>query len=403
MTLLKKTKVIMELSSINNMEFFGEFGAPEASNPSANDLLQGLNWDLTTSIPEGSFPSTNNFTPLNDEWTKPFQEFDEIQEVMGIESSSLGIETEFDTSKTQNLIDEVEEFLERHENSTPSMKIEEDVLPINTSSSSTSYMNDSGIVDDMKSTESILDALMTGNVIDTSSPAPSNHSVDEEEMLMEPVSSLPSSFIPPQQNPPTTTSTINLNDIMASGAANIVDCSKLTNVSEFVLEDGRNVIIMIAAPSKTSADVRSETQTTEPRSGFMGSNPVSPQASSVVTSDSDTEWLPPSESSSKVEKKRGSPRTAIPPPVALVKKGSGVNKRVKSTIQDKKERKKWQNVEAARRYRDKKKQEQCESEIEVKMLEDKNASLKDKLGQMENELTTLKKLMTELGLVKTSF
>lgn len=69
-------------------------------------------------------------------------------------------------------------------------------------------------------------------------------------------------------------------------------------------------------------------------------------------------------------------------------------------IQDRKERKKMQNVEAARRYRDKKKAEESKVGTEEKKLLKKNSELKETLSGIEGELNTIKKLMTELGLIK---
>merc|ERR1719367_1085894 len=64
------------------------------------------------------------------------------------------------------------------------------------------------------------------------------------------------------------------------------------------------------------------------------------------------------------------------------------------------ERKKMQNVEAARRYRDKKKAEENKVEEEERLLLKKNSELKETLNGIEGELNTIKKLMTELGLIK---
>ncbi|CAB4064217.1 unnamed protein product [Lepeophtheirus salmonis] len=74
--------------------------------------------------------------------------------------------------------------------------------------------------------------------------------------------------------------------------------------------------------------------------------------------------------------------------------------RQKLAIKDKKERKKWQNVEAARRYRDKKRDQVNEYQLKSKELKKKNTNLKEKLREVENELSTMKKLMTELGMIK---
>lgn len=72
-------------------------------------------------------------------------------------------------------------------------------------------------------------------------------------------------------------------------------------------------------------------------------------------------------------------------------------------IKDKKERKKLQNVEAARRYRDKKKNEQSTIESEESILEKKNKALQEKVSDIESEIKTLKKLMVELGLIKVEW
>merc|ERR1711994_1199084 len=70
------------------------------------------------------------------------------------------------------------------------------------------------------------------------------------------------------------------------------------------------------------------------------------------------------------------------------------------SVKDRKERKKMQNVEAARRYRDKKKAEENKVEEEERILLKKNSELKETLNGIELELNTIKKLMTELGLIK---
>merc|ERR1712122_441184 len=65
------------------------------------------------------------------------------------------------------------------------------------------------------------------------------------------------------------------------------------------------------------------------------------------------------------------------------------------SVKDRKERKKMQNVEAARRYREENKVEE-----EERILLKKNSELKETLNGIELELNTIKKLMTELGLIK---
>merc|ERR1712073_70821 len=69
-------------------------------------------------------------------------------------------------------------------------------------------------------------------------------------------------------------------------------------------------------------------------------------------------------------------------------------------IKDKKERKKQQNVEAARRYRDKKKSELLNVEGEEQTLADKNKVLKSEVSDLEVKVRTMKQLMAELGILK---
>jgi hypothetical protein len=133
------------------------------------------------------------------------------------------------------------------------------------------------------------------------------------------------------------------------------------NVSEMQLEDGTNVIFVISPDD--SASVQSD----------------APEV------DSDESWSPASAASSPSKRKASAPRGL---------------RRTKHPVIDKKERKKIQNVEAARRYRDKKKSEQQLLDEELDELSVKNSELKSKVSEKENELKTLKKLMVELGLVK---
>lgn len=127
------------------------------------------------------------------------------------------------------------------------------------------------------------------------------------------------------------------------------------------IEEGSNVIFVIT-----------------PSFEEENSAPLSSPASS-----DDTDWSPsPSvKSSGKIKKKPYGPR------------------RSKLGLQDKKERKKLQNVEAARRYRDKKKTEQQLLDEEVDELVKRNLKLKEVVAEKENEVKTLKKLLQEMGLV----
>jgi len=139
----------------------------------------------------------------------------------------------------------------------------------------------------------------------------------------------------------------------------------MSNVTEVFTEDGRQIIIMVAPPSPSPTKMAEESQ---------------------VESDADSEWSPDSPKSSK----------GRPP----VKRNAKQRKRSTPYITDKKERKKHQNVEAARRYRDKKKAEQSNTEDEEQDLMRRNKELKAKVSEMEAEMKTMKKLMKELGILK---
>merc|ERR1711992_457454 len=139
----------------------------------------------------------------------------------------------------------------------------------------------------------------------------------------------------------------------------------MSNVTEVFTEDGRQIIIMVAPPSPT---------------------PTKKAEENHVESDAYPEWTPDSPKSAK----------GRPP----VKRNAKQRKRSTPYITDKKERKKHQNVEAARRYRDKKKAEQSNIEDEEQDLVRRNKELKAKVSEMEAEMKTMKKLMKELGILK---
>merc|ERR1719510_2100669 len=150
----------------------------------------------------------------------------------------------------------------------------------------------------------------------------------------------------------------------------------VSNVTQFQTADGNKVIIVIqpaapAAPEVVASD-------------------------DIVVDDSDSDWTPDLEFPS-TKKKPGRKREARSK-VAVTADGK-VTKRSYTAVRDRKQRKKLQNVEAARRYRDKKKQE-SEMEDEEKELRAKNTELKEKLTDIENEFETMKKLMVDLGLLK---
>jgi len=196
----------------------------------------------------------------------------------------------------------------------------------------------------------------------------------------------------------------------------------VSNVSQFITMDGQNIIIVVA-PDETEQPMAMPTTSTINNTVLSSILPPTSEVSNkksgfnterfteVIDDDSNSsgdEWLPEMEvTNRRVQFKK--PNT---PPKN--NQGRKLKERTKPTtparssckmskqqvITDRKERKKWQNVEAARRYRDKKKAQEQKQGTEEQELRNKNEQLKGELSGIEAELTTIKKLMTELGLIK---
>lgn len=161
---------------------------------------------------------------------------------------------------------------------------------------------------------------------------------------------------------------------------------EMSNVTEVITEDGRQIVIMIAPPDSTNEETTFDTAL--PSFKHVATAVISPESVATEVSESeDPEWSPDSPRISKGRPmiKRNSPKK---------------QKRVSPYITDKKERKKLQNVEAARRYRDKKKAEQNGVEFEEEALVARNKELKSQVSELEAEMKTMKKLMKELGILK---
>jgi len=145
----------------------------------------------------------------------------------------------------------------------------------------------------------------------------------------------------PNLESPETKMEFNLGD-----GANAID---MTNVTKVVTDDGKEIYVLIApAPTSYSSD--------------------------------DSEWTPTT--------------TSL--------KRRSVNQKARSSpyyIKDKKERKKHQNVKAAKKYREKQKDEQAKVDREEQLLSTKNSRLSAEVAELEAEVKTMKKLMTELGLL----
>merc|ERR1712206_57069 len=149
-----------------------------------------------------------------------------------------------------------------------------------------------------------------------------------------------------------------------------------TTAHHHITVDGQDIFIVVAPPSPEHKPEVVTTLVTAPESFASLADPVDP------------DWTPDSPKTTKGRPpvKRTSPKTK--------------SSRKAPYIKDKKERKKQQNVEAARRYRDKKKVEQSEVETEEQALCSRNKKLKSQVQELEAEVKTMKKLMLELNILK---
>jgi len=208
-----------------------------------------------------------------------------------------------------------------------------------------------------------------------------------------------------------------------SGYASAHQSINVSNVSEIITDDGKNIIIVIA-PSRTDNEqamtINAAPTTPNGTNEVLASIdvPVSGESYPLKEMDTsedegnnsggdDSDWSPSYEYTTS----RSHPKSIVAP--KKNKPGRRVQERTTTTpsastgrisksksVKDRKERKKMQNVEAARRYRDKKKAEENKIEEEERKLLKKNSELKETLNGVEMELNTIKKLMTELGLIK---
>lgn len=220
--------------------------------------------------------------------------------------------------------------------------------------------------DESRQAEDILDALIAGNIeIDSSMDIDEGnaHNVPDDSGYLSDISHL----------------------------------GNVSNISEVVTEDGQTVVIIITNDLEEPKAVKEEPPS-------PANAPI--ESESNCDQESDPDWSPglsPAPTPASTQKKK---KTVVKTERGKVEKRSTSKKRgsyKRSTyhnIKDKKERKKAQNVEAARRYRDKKKAESDTVFAEEELLAEKNKALKSKAAEIENEVKTLKKLMVELGLVK---
>jgi len=270
-----------------------------------------------------------------------------------------------DETDNSMLISEMETFLAQYERA----DAQQEAVAGDMASSVASPLT----ADESKQAEDILDALIAGNIkLDPSMD------IDEEN---EPTS------VPDE----------------SGYLSSISDFGNVSNISEVFTEDGQKVVIIITNDLEVSKAIKEEPRSPE--------NPTI-ELSSYNDQDSDSDWSP---GSSAVPITRRKKKAAVKNTKATKAKCGRVEKIIPKAsgrkrgpyklstyhnIKDKKERKKAQNVEAARRYRDKKKAESDCVFAEEVMLSERNKALRSKAAEIENEVKTLKKLMMELGLVK---
>merc|ERR1719177_115277 len=149
-----------------------------------------------------------------------------------------------------------------------------------------------------------------------------------------------------------------------------------TTAHHHITVDGQDIFIVVAPPSPEHKSELVTTLVTAPESFASLADPVDP------------DWTP------------DSPKTTKGRPPVIRTSPKTKTSRKAPYIKDKKERKKQQNVEAARRYRDKKKSELLNVEGEEQTLADKNKVLKSEVSDLEVKVRTMKQLMAELGILK---
>jgi cyclic AMP-dependent transcription factor ATF-4 len=215
--------------------------------------------------------------------------------------------------------------------------------------------------EEMAAAEDILDELLkSGNIsmddFDLSDEVP------EEQMKVE--------HILPTQETSNQDETI-LDDPNDSG---FIDMT--TTAHHHITVDGQEIFIVVAPPSPELKPEVTTTLVTAPESFAILADPIDP------------DWTP------------DSPKTTKGRPLVKRTPAKAKSSRKAPYIKDKKERKKQQNVEAARRYRDKKKSEFINVESVEQTLADKNKDLKSEVSDLEVKVRTMKQLMAELGILK---
>jgi len=162
----------------------------------------------------------------------------------------------------------------------------------------------------------------------------------------------------------------------------------VANVSHCVTPDGQKVIIVVQRPEPV-------VQVVQPQASIRRLMPKA-EVTEEDGDDSDSSWAPSPQPAKRKPGRKRVVTAAVPDQLS----SAGKVKKSYKNIKDRKERKKWQNVEAARRYRLKKKQEEEEMEAEEDAQRSRNEKLREQLKDVTSELNTMKKLMKEMGMLK---
>lgn len=328
---------------------------------------------------------------------------DNLQNVLeecGIASS----DEDSNMETTQSLIDEVESYLQAAEGT---VTIIDDSVPITVPGNNVYMEHDPEVIDEI-----YLPVIPVKQTKTTLQPRTSMQNIIAQQIPMQHITTQ-------QVSSPSPTAVL---DALVTGNISLDDSGMVLTEADLsnavtttvTTEEGEQVIIIIAPPSPHSRvgsvspahSFVSDTSFTVPQGSPVPSISPGPSSDYDSSYDTDPDFSPPS-----LKSRRTSDFT---PQILYNEYSNNSENKPRRKYQrkekpqppvgpyptDKKERKKAQNRTAAFRYREKKKDEQDQADNVVDTLVNKNTALKASLGDIENELRILKKLMTEAGLGK---
>lgn len=209
--------------------------------------------------------------------------------------------------------------------------------------------NSSALTDEeSRQAEAILDALIRGNI--TTNGNGDQASSTDDSGFCEDLSAMIAQDQQQQQ-------------LLSSSKATF---NGISNISEIITEDGQKIVIVIAndlpAQTPTAPTAQIEELPPTPPPQVVTYRPTESDvavatfgSSGEELDPSDVEWLPsPRAAAAPAKKHRKTAASALSKPAVAkgkVQKRGPYKRSTHSNIKDKKERKKMQNVEAARRYR----------------------------------------------------